>query len=48
VTNPVAILLKGGYVDAGFSDQSGYSTIGGLLKIQAGKLLVERVSIKAP
>jgi hypothetical protein len=48
VTNPVAILLKGGYVDAGFSDQSGYSTIDGFLKLQAGKLLVERLNIKAP
>ena len=48
VTNPVAILLRGGYVDEGFSDQSGYSTIVGFLKLQAGKLLVERLNIKAP
>jgi hypothetical protein len=48
VTNPVAILLKGGYVDEDFSDQSGYSTVGGFLKLQAGKLLVERLNIKAP
>jgi hypothetical protein len=48
VNNPVAILLRGGYVDAGFSDQSGYSTIGGFLKLQAGKLMVERLNLKAP
>jgi hypothetical protein len=48
VTNPVAILLKGGYVDEDFSDQSGYSTIGGFLKLQAGKLLVVRLNLKAP
>jgi hypothetical protein len=48
MTNPVAILLKGGYVDEGFSDQSGYSTIVGFLKLQTGKLLVERLNVKAP
>jgi hypothetical protein len=48
VTNPVAILLKGGYVDEDFSDQSGYSTVGGFLKLQAGKLLVERLNIRSP
>jgi hypothetical protein len=40
--------LRGGYVDEGFSDQSGYSTIVGFLKIQAGKLLVERFNVKTP
>jgi hypothetical protein len=48
MSNPVTILLKGGYSDAGFSNQSGYSTISGYLKIRGGKLTVERVKIKAP
>ena len=47
MTNSAAILLKGGYSDAGFSEQSGYSTIDGYLKVQAGKLLVERLNVKA-
>jgi hypothetical protein len=46
MTNPVAILLKGGYSDVDFASQTGYSSIGGYLKIRAGKLLVERLEIK--
>jgi len=46
MTNPVTILLKGGYFDANFINQSGYSTISGYLKIRAGQLKVERVKVK--
>lgn len=46
MTSPVSIRFKGGYMDAGFSSQSGVTTISGSLKIQAGKLTVEQLKIK--
>jgi len=46
MANPVTILLKGGYSDNGFSNQSGYTTVSGYLKIRAGQLTVERLRIK--
>jgi hypothetical protein len=46
MTNPVAILLQGGYGDAAFTSQTGYSTVNGSLKIRAGKLTVVRLKIK--
>jgi hypothetical protein len=48
MTNPVTILLKGGYSDTGFSNQSGYSTISGYLKIRAGELKIDHLRIKSP
>jgi hypothetical protein len=42
--------LRGGFSATDFSDvdRTGYSTISGWLKIQAGKLTVERMKIKIP
>jgi len=50
LTNSHNLKLRGGFPDADFTDdsQSGFSTINGWLKIQAGKLAVERVKIKSP
>jgi len=46
MTNPVTILLKGGYSDAEFVNQSGYTTVSGYLKIRAGELKTERLKIR--
>lgn len=48
MTTPVAILLRGGFTDPAFTDnsQSGFSTISGWLRIQDGKLTAERLKIK--
>jgi len=46
MTNPVAIVLMGGYTDTVFTYQTDYSFISGWLKIKAGKLTVEQVKIK--
>ncbi len=48
MTNPVEILLRGGFTDTLFTDinQTGYSIISGWLKIRAGKLVAERLKIK--
>ncbi len=46
MSTPVSIVLKGGYSDAGFSSQSGVTTISGSLRIQGGKLTVELLKIK--
>jgi len=45
MTNPITILLKGGYSDIDFTNQSGYSTISGSLKIKAGTLKVDHLKI---
>jgi hypothetical protein len=45
--NNQSLKLRGGY-DADFANQTGYSTISGWLKVQAGKLTVERLVVKAP
>ena len=45
-TNPVEVLLKGGYSDAAFTSQTGYSTINGWLRIRGGKLIVQRLKIR--
>jgi len=49
MTNPISILLKGGY-DASLTSQgaSDYTTISGSLKIKGGKLLVDKLRIKSP
>lgn len=48
VASGLSIRIRGGFTDTDFSDlnQTGFSTISGLLKIQAGKLTVERLKIK--
>ncbi|MDK9717614.1 MAG: InlB B-repeat-containing protein [Trichlorobacter sp.] len=43
--NSHILILKGGYSDANFSSQTGYSTINGTLTIKAGKLIVDRVVV---
>lgn len=49
-TNSHNLKLRGGFSNPDFSDVSrtGYSTLTGWLKIQAGKLTAERLKIKAP
>jgi hypothetical protein len=46
MANPVPIQLKGGYSDAGFSIQTGYTTVSGPVRVKAGKLVAERIKIK--
>ena len=48
MTSPVTIPLKGGYTDANFSSRTAASVtaIEGSLKIQRGKLAVERMKIR--
>lgn len=45
MTNPVAILLRGGYSDVDFTNQTSYTTISGSLKVRVGTLTVERLKI---
>lgn len=45
MTNPVTILIKGGYSDTNFSSQTGYSTISGSLTVSSGMLVIDRLSI---
>ena len=48
ITNSHNLKLRGGFIDTAFSDnnQTGYSTISGSLKLQAGRLTVQRLKIK--
>jgi hypothetical protein len=48
LSNPLEIILKGGYTDSAFSTQSAssFSIIDGSLKIQKGRLDVERLKIR--
>ena len=39
------VTLKGGYSDATFTDQTGYSTISGSLTISSGTLVVDKVVV---
>ena len=41
----VTVTLKGGYSDATFTDQTGYSTINGSLTISSGMLVVDKVVV---
>ncbi|WP_139366735.1 GLUG motif-containing protein [Trichlorobacter thiogenes] len=41
----VTVTLKGGYSDATFTDQTGYSTINGSLTISSGTLVVDKVMV---
>jgi hypothetical protein len=45
MNTPVSILLKGGYSDVDFINQSGYASIGGSLRIKAGTLKVNKLTI---
>jgi hypothetical protein len=44
--NPVPVHLKGGYGDADFTNQIGYTTISGPVRVKAGKLTADHIKIK--
>ncbi|HBG07055.1 MAG: hypothetical protein A2075_22095 [Geobacteraceae bacterium GWC2_58_44] len=48
MTSPVPILLKGGFTDAAFSTRTttSFTVVDGTLKIQKGKLTVERLKVR--
>jgi len=46
--SPKTITIKGGYADNAYVAVSGVTTVRGPVKIQSGKLIVERLKIKTP
>jgi hypothetical protein len=42
---PFSVVLRGGY-DAGFTNQTGYTTVDGIFLIKSGSLVMDRITIQ--